>query len=142
MGQIFNRIKYFIKTEFNSNKDNSNIDINDFDDELKKIIDDLNSNNNQKHTYNKNGNSSREKTNDFNRQPLSREEQAERNAYNILGIDKNNSIEGIKSAYKTKIKEYHPDKAEMLDNKSKSDFLKKAQDINNAYNLLKKVKNF
>lgn len=65
-----------------------------------------------------------------------------KNSFNVLGVPENASAEEIKAAYKTKIKEYHPDKVEGLGEELKSLAAKKTQDINAAYNYLKQIKNF
>ena len=63
-------------------------------------------------------------------------------AYKILEINENSNSEEIKTAYKKKIKEYHPDRLSGLGAELQQLAHQKTQEINSAYNLLKKLKGF
>ena len=63
-------------------------------------------------------------------------------AYKILEINENSNIEEIKAAYKKKIKEYHPDRLSGLGAELQQIAHQKTQEINSAYNFLKKIKGF
>lgn len=133
MGQIFDRISRIVNSE-KTKSDNTynfinNVNYLSEEDELKNIIDSLNdsnSRNKQNNSYNQNDNSS-----------IDIEK-----AYLILKIGSNSSIEEIKSAYKNRIKEYHPDKTSGLGEEIQKVAQLKTQEINEAYSLLKKIKNF
>jgi curved DNA-binding protein CbpA len=56
------------------------------------------------------------------------------NYYQILGVDKNAEFIVIKSAYKTLIQKYHPDKAKTP--KEAESFLLKTKELNEAYSTL------
>jgi DnaJ like chaperone protein len=61
-------------------------------------------------------------------------------AYNILGISENASIEEIKSAYRKKMMEYHPDRTGGLGEKLRVLAEEEAKKINNAYEKIMKEK--
>jgi DnaJ-domain-containing protein 1 len=138
MNQIFNRLINIAKSYSNSS-DVSNVEhiINADKDNLKKIIDDLNKKeepkketfNNSKDSYHSNN---KAKTNKMTTEK----------AYHILEISFNCSIYDIKTAYKEKIKEYHPDKVQNLGKEIKDIAINKTKEINTAYSFLKEVRNF
>ncbi len=136
MGQIFNRIKNIWKSQgadFDLNQ--ANRILNDNDDELKKIIDDLN---NPKSNQNKKQYSSNQNNNQSNHTNKTNNEFI--NACRVLNVSPNADINQIKAAYKKLIKEHHPDK---ISNKNNQEFAqRKTQEINNSYNYLKKQLNF
>lgn len=126
MGQIFNRIKKITKSYLNDNLFNENSSekfLND-DEELKKIIDNLSSDNN---TH----------PNQFQINKMNTDL-----ALKILGINSNASIEQIKIAYKQKIKQYHPDKVADMGKEIQNLAKIRTQQINSAYQFLKKERNF
>ena len=63
-------------------------------------------------------------------------------ALNVLGLNDNAGIDEIKSVYKTKLKEYHPDKVASLGIEIRDLAAKKTLEINEAYNYIKKIKGF
>lgn len=132
MGQILNRFKRYVESEIN-NKSNSNdlVDNVAFDgeDELKKAIDELN-NSNQKSNHD--SNNSRQSDNIRMNPTL---------AYSILGVSPEDSVDIIRENYKRKIKEYHPDKVESMGQEIKDLAARKTIEINEAYALLKKMRN-
>lgn len=120
MSQIFNRIADIFKANFNIR--NSNYDfLDNEDDELRKIIDDLNND-----AYNKSEINEDIKDKRFN------------DSLKILGLKGNPTFNEIKLAHKKKIVEFHPDKAEKFDENKKREFLKMSQAINEAFSYLKK----
>jgi len=131
MKQIFDRISQILRAEKNSkNYDFADLLNRNEDDELKKIIDELNS---EKHQT---------KQNDFNQKDTKKTISNLDEAYKVLGIDNNSTIEQIKEAYKTKMKEYHPDKVSGLGEELQNLARTKTQQINEAYSFIRKVKNF
>lgn len=132
MQQIFNRLKNFIKSEVNFKSDPSYDFEKQSDEDLKRIIEDLN----------KSKKTEQENTRQQRAGKQERKEISIEDAYSVLGINKNSSVEEIKSAYKRKIKEYHPDRLSGLGSELQQLAHQKSLEINSAYNLLKKVKNF
>lgn len=151
MGQIFNRIKDIAKAYSNDTLDDIEARriTSDKDEELKKIIDDLKNDNsykndqsNNKFNQNSSNFNQSNNTNDKNSEPNSSGEKLDMaKACSILGIPMNAKNDEIKSAYKTKIMEYHPDKVAAMGDEIKTLALQKTKEINEAYNLLKKIKN-
>ena len=130
MGQILNRISRMAKAEMNGSDDLRNIEIPEDDDEdLKRLIDSL-----KKNSTNSNYT---EQNNFDNNLKLDAE-----SAFRILGIYPNACNDEIKSAYKQRIKEYHPDKVAQLGAELRSLAEKKTSEINQAYEFLKKLRNF
>jgi len=134
MRQIFDRLKNFIKSEVNFNDDiNYNFEKKS-DDDLKHIIDELNKKKEEKQNS---SNQSNNRTESSNNMQFSIDE-----AYSILEVNGNSNSEEIKTAYKKKIKEYHPDRLSGLGAELQQLAHQKTQEINSAYNLLKKLKGF
>ncbi len=134
MGQIFERLKNIIKSEVNFN-DDINYDFEkQSEDDLKRIIDELNK---KKETKQNTSNQNNNQQENYQKQQYSLDD-----AYKILEINENSNTEEIKAAYKKKIKEYHPDRLSGLGAELQKLAHQKTQDINSAYNLLKKIKGF
>lgn len=136
MGQILNRAFKVAKSYLNDEPSTFNYSSLSEDEELKKIIDDLKKDkdkNNQKANQNKNENYNQNAQHSIN---------SVNEAFKILQIHTTASIEEIKSAYKLKIKEYHPDRLETFGDELKILAQKKTQEINKAYNLIKEKKDF
>lgn len=135
MGQILNRIKDIVSSEINSHK-SSQIDESQSID-LDQIINELNSSNSDlKHkneTYNDD--------NQNNKEYLKNIAMTEAQANKILELPENATIEMIKSAYKQKMMEYHPDRVSNLGKELQNLAVMKTKEINQAYEFLKKLKN-
>lgn len=58
--------------------------------------------------------------------------------YEILGLDKTAGADAVKSAYREKIKEYHPDKFQNQPEWVKKQAEEMTQKINRAYEALKR----
>lgn len=134
MGHIFDRISRIVKSgKISSDSDynfHRNVDYLSEEDELKKIIDNLNNNTNNQSKQNTNNYQSNNSNIDLER------------AYSILKISSNSTIDEIKTAYKNRIKEYHPDKTVGLGEEIQKISQLKTQELNEAYSLLKKLRNF
>ena len=63
-------------------------------------------------------------------------------AYKILEIEPSASVEAIKKAYRTMAMKYHPDKVSYLGEDFQSAAKEKFQKVNEAYETIKKEKNF
>ncbi len=134
MGQIFERLKNIIKSEVNFN-DDINYDFEkQSEDDLKRIIDELNK---KKETKQNTSNQNNNQQENYQKQQYSLDD-----AYKILEINENSNTEEIKAAYKKKIKEYHPDRLSGLGAELQKLAHQKTQELNSAYNLLKKIKGF
>lgn len=137
MGQIIDRIFNIAKSYANdSDLSAANRIINSDEDNLKNIIDELNKKEEpKKETFNyaKDSNSNRSNSD---------EKISNDKAYQILGLNFNCSVDEIKSAYKEKIKEYHPDKVQNLGQEIKDLAVRKTKELNSAYSLLRQIRNF
>jgi DnaJ like chaperone protein len=134
MGQIFNRIKDISKSYINDDGSNFSGDVNlndPSDTELKRVIEELNKG--------ADPNAGKQKTGSGKREEMKMDLIS---ACRILQVNSNASIDQIKTAYKNRIKEYHPDKVANLGNDIKVLAEKKTQEINRAYEFLKKEKIF
>lgn len=138
MNQIFRRINKIIKSNLNSNENNIREHlISNNDDDLKKIIEELNnskSNNKNESHYNNKDNES--KSHNYN----SKQSMSLTAAYKLFELNQDSSVEELKSAYKRKINEYHPDKVEKLGAEIKELALEKTRQINEAWSVIKKDK--
>lgn len=65
---------------------------------------------------------------------------ADQNAYKILGIDKNASIDEIKKAYRKLAVEFHPDKVSYLGEDIRKNAEEKFRKVNEAFEKIKKEK--
>lgn len=135
MGQILNRILKIAKSYLNTESDlnSANRIIGNEDEELKKIIDELNQ---DKHKQ------SSEKGNQNKSNQSYDSEITLDKAYLILGLNRNATVEEIKTAYKQKIKDYHPDRVANLGEELRNLAAKKTTEINKAYEIIKKSKGF
>ena len=60
--------------------------------------------------------------------------------FNILEVNEGASMDEVTTAYKRKIRQYHPDKVESLGPELKKLAEKKSKEINAAYNTAKRIK--
>ena len=141
MGQLFNRISRYIKSETQEVVETDLISVsthhykNDSDEELKKIIDELNK---DKTAKDKSSDSSKDNSTEKNEKKVFTLD----DAYSILGLKSEATNDEIKSAYKQKVKEYHPDRVANLGEELKQLAEQKTQQINKSYEMLKKYRGF
>ncbi len=130
MGQLFDRFKDYLKSEIKY----SEVEFHNEEDDLKKIIQELN---NQKKESEQNSKSqqrenSKEETNskmDLNK------------ACEILEIPINADLETIQNSYRRLVKEYHPDKVNNMGKEIRLLAQKKTIEINQAYEYIKNINN-
>jgi DnaJ-domain-containing protein 1 len=125
MWQILNRISRIIQSNTTGATNNYKV-FESEDDELKRIIDELNSDKSRN-----------------NKEQQSNYQNAENDdvmkAFNTLGIPPNSDAQAIKTAYRNKMKEYHPDRFVKLDKELQEKSRIKSQAINIAYDVLQKA---
>ncbi len=126
--QIIERLSRFIKSGFADFNTNSSSIFNSEDDELKRIIDELNSKDKKKE--NNNG-YSEPSNNTTNKTELEK-------AFDTLGIGSTSDKDVIKMHYKKKMKEFHPDKVSQHSDDVRKRAETRAKEINVAYTLIRK----
>ena len=124
MKQIFERIKRIIKSnlnEYTSINEFVYVDLDESED-LKRQIDEA---------FQKKSNIKIDEDDALKNLTLS-------DAYKILEVEPNASIEEIKKAYKAKVKQYHPDLVQNLGREIQELANRKLLEINYAFNLILK----
>lgn len=134
MRQIFNRVKSILSSYSNDGVKLKAEDL--FKDDLKEIIDSLGNN------LNNDKNETKGKKDDKSSNYQSPNKIEVKKAYQTLGLNEDCSIDEIKSKYKSLIKQYHPDKVQHLSKSEQINANKRAKEINRAYNILEKNRNF
>lgn len=79
---------------------------------------------------------------DEDSEELLEESDKQESEYDLLGISEGASVEEVKKAYYQKMKEYHPDKMSGLGEKIKVLALEESKKINEAYEAIRKKRNF
>ena len=126
---IINRIKNITSSYLINEKSNSeNSIIDDEDILLRKKIDEISKNSNE---FKQNKTS--EKMDIYSKMSLEQ-------AAQVLGVNINDELNIIESAYKIKIKEYHPDLVSRMGDEIRQLAAKRTLEINLAYDILKKSK--
>lgn len=122
--------------EAEKNFGNDYVFSNSEDDELKRIIEELNSGdiNNKNNEKKSENNSSKTNSSNHSIEYLK--------AVDLLGVKPDADENEIRSAYIKKIKEYHPDKVHNLGEEIRKVAEKKAKEINQAYEYIKNYRNF
>jgi DnaJ like chaperone protein len=129
MGQIFDRLYRIGKSQSVKDEQSAFFEIDNDDEELRRTIDNLN----------------KDKSNYSDKESFHHKENHQLSlfqAYKILEISSNSTIEEIKSAYKKKMMEYHPDRVSNLGQELKNLATKKSKEINESFNLIKQSKGF
>jgi DnaJ-domain-containing protein 1 len=151
MGQIINRIKRIAKAYAINDADADSLRraeqiIGSEDEELKRIIDELNS---EKTHFRKSSNEATSNTYQNRNQNRNNRTNASwignleyTKACSIIGVAIDATPNSIKAAYKRKIKEYHPDVFHNASEKARAEATQKTAEINKAYDLIKKTRNF
>jgi DnaJ-domain-containing protein 1 len=161
MGQLFNRIKNFAKSQFETTSQIAEVEplLTSDDERLKKLIDELTVNSNAKfekmdfeftkkayqekkkansesYSHNNTNNSTQNKsTSNFRSNPNKMQIHFE-----TLGITPNASNDEVKLAYKKKIKEFHPDKYINANPQVVSEAQQKTHKIVEAYQKIKEIR--
>jgi DnaJ-domain-containing protein 1 len=133
MGQILDRIFRYAKSEVNSvspSKADDYIKKTSEEEELKRIIDELNEKKKEDKKQKEQSGSGSDQQMNLDR------------ACEILNIKSDATIDDIKASYKKKMKEYHPDRVSGLGKELQELAKKKSIDINEAYDFIRKVRNF
>jgi DnaJ-domain-containing protein 1 len=131
--QIIDRLSRIFKSGFSDYNSNSSSFFHNEDDELKRIIDELNSNDKTKE--NSNGSNKSDSYKPKNKTELE-------NAYDVLGISGAFENENIKAVYKKKMKEFHPDKVSQQNDDVRKRAETRAKEINEAYTIIRKHRGF
>jgi DnaJ-domain-containing protein 1 len=126
MIQILRRLSRIAKSYF-SDEISAKSSYSTDDDELKRIIDELNKKDGSK---NSSGKSEPKQKSDNSKSNIS-------DAYNILGVRHNATVQEIKAAYRAKMMDYHPDRTMNSSEEQKRIGLEKARQIINAYERIK-----
>ena len=137
MGQLINRISRYIKSEIDDKNNSSQNLIDKSDEELKRIIDELN----REKTKGKKFSSKRGDNKDDYKSNHNKVFNID-DAFSVLDLKKDDDVEIIKAKYKQKIKEYHPDRVANLGIELKQLAEQKTQEINMAYDMIKKFRGF
>jgi DnaJ-class molecular chaperone with C-terminal Zn finger domain len=124
MKQIFERIKRIIKSNLNEYTSINEFEYVDLDEseDLKRQIDEA---------FQKKSNIKIDEDDALKNLTLS-------DAYKILEVEPNASIEEIRKAYKAKVKQYHPDLVQNLGREIQELANRKLLEINYAFNLILK----
>lgn len=141
MGQIFNRFTRIAKSFIDDSTSSANQLYNDKDAELRKIIDELNGEYSKKHHERKTAGA---RPRQSQQAPPPNHQVNQMNlsgACELLKVNTNASIEEIKHAYKKRVMEYHPDRVASLGEELQILARNKTQEINQAYDFLKKQNN-
>lgn len=126
MWQIINRISKLVQSNSIRSNDAYQV-LNQEDEELKRIIDELN---------NKKESSEKKSENTPNNHKINDEL---KKAFAELGVSPNADSATIKSAYRAKMKEFHPDRFVKLSQDLQEKSRKKSQELNSAYETLEKA---
>lgn len=122
MGQIFNRIKNIANSYVNDQSNDFTYILQEDDDELKRIIDNLDSESkNHTNTNYKNFSSNK-------------------NHYELLGVSISSPKEEVNAAYKNLLKQYHPDKVANMGVEIQEIAQLKTKEINFAFQKIKEEK--
>lgn len=136
---ILNRIINLTRSKVDFLHKKNDTFYDDIDDQtLKDIIEELNSDYFNKET----DTSSYKQEMDESSQAKYKIPQAVTEAYKVLEVSENATIENIKLNFKKKIKEFHPDVFENSSLKEKEMAKKKTLEILNAYNTIKSHRKF
>jgi DnaJ-domain-containing protein 1 len=140
MGQLFNRLLKFAKSQVSTGGSNSEPKgFDESDEELKRIIDELKGTKSRGNPQNekRDGNFKRTQGGHPGDTRLTPESAAE-----ILSVPPDASPDQIKMAYHIKMKEFHPDRVSGLGEDVRKLAEIKSKQINLAYDYLKKLKGF
>ncbi len=130
---IFQRLENLVKSSvnFRANKISNNFDEFNDDDELKRIIEELDS------SYKSNFNGAQHKYKTEWKMPVEVQQ-----AFELFEVSESSSVDEIKSRFKSKIKEFHPDMLTEKNENERKIAHQKTSEILKAYNVIKSYKGF
>jgi DnaJ-domain-containing protein 1 len=136
---IIERLKRIVKANISDYTDGRTFDdiLNESDEELKRIISELN---NSKNNSDSRNSSSRQQSHATPRH--SAQQNVVAKAYSVLNLRQTASIDEIKSAYRKLIRQYHPDVVANQSKENQESAKRHAQELNLAYEILQKVRGF
>lgn len=141
MGYIFNRLKRIVNSYFLSNSGYSAEQlIDESDEELKRIIEELNRDYEQEQKKKSESFQGYSERGGFDN--LNLKDKDLQYAFNILGLKPDATNDEIKKVFREKVKQYHPDKFEKADLKTKVENQKKVRELIFAYNLIRERRGF
>ncbi len=141
---IFDRVKRILRANLNSDVRRFDEILKDSDEELRRLIEEL-SKPNKDSQANSQKSSQQNRENSRQAPPSARHRaqvQAVYSAYKVLGLDPTASVDQIKAAYRSHMRQYHPDRVANASPAVQEAAKKKAQEINLAYDVLTKVRGF
>lgn len=130
MGQIFDRLKNISSSYINESKFVDSSIFDDEDEELKRIIDNLD----KKKSNSTNNAGSNSSTNSKQETFTS----SSKGIYDTLVVKSNSTKEETYAAYKNLLKQYHPDKVATLGKEIQEIAISKTKEINSAFQQIKK----
>ncbi|MES2766140.1 MAG: DnaJ domain-containing protein [Bacteroidota bacterium] len=134
---IFDRARRIAESYWNDNTSrNVNLPPDSDEEELRRIIDELSSDEGKKKRDDESF------KNDFKNKSQNPDAAKLKSALSVLGISESATIDEIKSAFKKKMREFHPDKVATQKEEKQAAAHKKAQEISEAYQFLKTQKGF
>ena len=137
---IFDRARRIAESYWNDNVSRqAHLPPDTEEEELRRIIDELSGDKSKKNGEKENS------KNDFKNQSSNAQNPDAvkfKSAVSVLGITEKATVDEIKSAFKKKMREFHPDKVATQSKEKQAAAHKKAQEISEAYQFLKTYKNF
>ncbi len=137
---IFDRARRIAESYWSDNfSRDAHLPPNSEDEELRRIIDELSSDKGKKKHDDESFKNDFKNSNNSTQNPDSIKFKS---AVSVLGVTEKATIDEMKSAFKKKMREFHPDKVATQSKEKQAAAQKKAQEISEAYQFLKTYKGF